>query len=115
MHECIYVCMYVCMYLCMNVCLYECMFVCMYVCMYVCVNTQKSRTLLDHIYISHDVAAIYHGAFNLHISDRSASYLQFNGFNKSTKIPSMRVPATMYRNIKHPNVDNMLADLSQVP
>ena len=46
--------------------------------------TQKPRTLLDHIYISHDVMANYHATFNLHISDHSATYLQFSSFNKPT-------------------------------
>ena len=58
--------------------------------------TKKSLTLLGHIYISHDVAANYHGAFNLHIFNHSATYLQFSGFNKPSKTSSRRVPATMY-------------------
>ena len=67
--------------------------------------TQKTRSLIDHIYISHDIAATHYGTFNRHISDHLATYLQFSGSNKPNKSSAVHVPATMYHNTKHLNVD----------
>ena len=77
--------------------------------------TSKSRSLIDHIYLSRNTPVKYSGAFHLHISDHCATYVQICGFAKSGRASSVHVQPRTYRCSKNLNQDNLLKDLSVVP
>ena len=77
--------------------------------------TQKSCTLIDHIYISNDIALHNSGVFNLHLSDHLATYAQICNFGTSIKSASSHAPALTYRSTKHLDQQRLLTDLSTVP
>ena len=77
--------------------------------------TQKSATLIDHIYISRDLQGNNAGTFNLHLSDPLAIYCQLGNFSATSGGPSGRNRATAYRSTKNTNQESILNDLVLIP
>ena len=77
--------------------------------------TQKSATLIDHIYISRDLQGNNASTFNLHLSGHLAIYCQLGKFSATSRGPSGHNRATAYRNTKNTNQESLLNDLGLVP
>jgi exonuclease III len=77
--------------------------------------TSKTSSLIDHVYLSHDVSVNNCGSFNAHISDHLATYAHINGFSTSNKAKAACSRASYYRCLKGVSQGMLLRDLSLVP
>jgi exonuclease III len=75
--------------------------------------TSKTKTLIDHIYVSHNENILSSGTVNTGLSDHNLIYAvrSFRGYNMSNS----EHKNLKFRCLKHLDVNNLISDLSSAP